>query len=148
MIIADDLAKLARELGGPMANEVRIRGSVSRAYYAAYHYCDQAANSWCDPLPAAAKEEKRSHEQLYHRLENCSKNKTIEKDLKLMAAEAKNLRNLRVRADYYLSDNFDQKSVIRSLSYMSQVKSYLDLIINATNAVAATEIVATNKSEL
>ena len=148
MITADDIAKLARELGGPMANEVRIRGSISRAYYAAYHYCDQAANSWCDPLPNAVKEEKRSHEQLYHRLENFSKNKAIEKDLKLMAAEAKNLRSLRVRADYYLNDNFDQKTIIRSLSHMSQVKSCLDLITTTTSAVAATELIASKKSDL
>lgn len=122
-----------------MANEVHIRCGVSRAYYAAYHYCDQAAKSWCNQLPDAEKKDRGSHAQLYRRLENFSKDKSTETNLKLMAAEAKNLRNLRVKADYHLSDNLDNKVMLRSLSHMSQVKGYLDSITKAATPVAAIE---------
>lgn len=139
MITANDIAQLARDLNLPTANEARIRCSVSRAYYAAYHYCDQAANTWCNPLPEAEKKDRPTHAQLYLRLEKFSKDKVTEKELQAMAKEAKNLRLLRVKADYNLTDSLDQKTVTRSLSYMSQVKSYLDSIIKATTAATTTK---------
>lgn len=126
MITADDIADLARKLVGDTANEVRIRCGVSRAYYAAFHYCETAAKSWCNQLSAAEKEDRGNHAQLYHRLENLCKDKVAENGLKLMAAEAKKLRTLRVQSDYHLNDTVDQRTFIRSLHLMGQVKLHLD----------------------
>lgn len=139
MVNADDIAKLARELATPMANEARIRCSVSRAYYAAFHYCDLAANTWCKPLSKDDEKDRQTHQQLYHRLENFSIDKTTEKDLQAMSQEAKNLRSLRVQADYYLNEKLDQKTIARSLNYMSQVKLYLDSIKKVTTKDATNE---------
>lgn len=126
MITADDIADLARKLVGETANEVRIRCGVSRAYYAAFHYCEIAANSFCSQLSEADKEDRGNHAQLYHRLENLSKNKATEGNLKLMAAEAKKLRTLRVQSDYHLNETVNQRDFGRSIHHMSQVKSYLE----------------------
>lgn len=132
MIKADDIAQLARVLVTDTANEARIRCAVSRAYYAAFHYCDFAATSWCNPLPAADKKDKGEHAQLYLQLQTCCKDTSLEKDLKLMVAEAKKLRDLRIQSDYELNDTVDQKVFGRSIHLMSQVKSYLDSLVVAT----------------
>ena len=132
MIKADDIAQLARVLVTDTANEARIRCGVSRAYYAAFHYCDFAATAWCNPLPVAGKKDKGEHAQLYLQLQTCFKDARLEKDLKLMVAEARKLRDLRTQSDYKLNDTVDKKTHIRSLHLMSQVKSYLDSIVSAT----------------
>lgn len=126
MITADDIADLARKLVGETANEVRVRCGVSRTYYAAFHYCETAANSLCNQLSDEDKKNRGSHDQLYYRLENLSKDNGTEKNLQLMAAEAKKLRTLRVRSDYHLNDTVDKKLFERSLHHMSQVKGYLE----------------------
>lgn len=128
MITADDIADLARNLVTQTANEVRIRCGVSRAYYAAFHYCDSAANSFCNQLTDSEKEGRGDHSKLYLRLEKHGKHTANDNNLKLMAAEARKLRSLRLEADYVLSAAVDQKSHIRSLSHMRQVKDYLNLL--------------------
>lgn len=126
MITADDIADLARNLVTDTAKEARIRCGVSRAYYAAFHYCRTAANKWCNPIPEADKKKGRSHDQLFLQLKNHSKDTSKIKNLQTMAAEAEKLRVLRVESDYYLSATVDQKTFIRSLHIMSQVKNSLD----------------------
>ena len=126
MTTADEIADLARNLGGPTANEVRIRCGISRAYYAAFHYCEMAANNFCEQLPESDKKDRGNHSQLYVRLENHSKSRANELNLKKMAAEAQNLKNLRVDADYHLNKILDLKLHGRSLHYMNQVKYYLN----------------------
>ena len=128
MITADDIADLARNLVTQTANEVRIRCGVSRAYYAAFHYCNSAANSFCNQLTDSEKEGRGEHSKLYLRLEKHCKDTSNDSNLKLIAAEAKKLRSLRLEADYNLNATVDQKSHIRSLSHMSQVKNYLNLL--------------------
>jgi hypothetical protein len=132
LIKADDIAQLARVLVTETANEARIRCAVSRAYYAAFHYCDFAATSWCNPLPAADKKDKGEHAQLYLQLQTCCKDASLEKDLKLMVVEAKKLRDLRIQSDYELTDTVDQKVFGRSIHLMGQVKSYLDSLVVST----------------
>ena len=128
MITADDIADLARNLGTQTANEVRIRCGVSRAYYAAFHYCEKAANQFCNQLPDSDKEGRGDHSKLYVRLEKHSNDTSNEDNLRKMAAEARNLRTLRVDADYHLEKTLDLKSHGRSLHYMNQVKKYHNLL--------------------
>lgn len=143
MIKADDIAQLARTLVTDTANETRIRCGVGRAYYAAYHYCDIAAKSWCNSLPDADKKDKGEHAQLYLQMQTCCKDASLQNDLKLMVAEARKLRDLRVQSDYHLNDTVDQKVFGRSIHLMSQVKSYLDLLVASTTKTAAIENEAT-----
>ena len=126
MITADDIADLARNLVTDTANEARIRCGVSRAYYAAFHYCKTAAATSCYPLPETDKKDRGEHAQLYHQLKNKSKETSKETHLRTMAAEAGKLTDLRVESDYYLSKTVDQKTFARSLHHMKQVKSSLD----------------------
>ena len=145
MIKADDIAQLARGLVTDTANEARIRCGVSRAYYAAFHYCNFAATSWCNPLPTADKKDKGEHAQLYLQLQTCCKDASLDKDLKLMVAEAKKLRDLRIQSDYRLNETVDQKVFGRSIHLMGQVKIYLDSVAKATTKVVAVDLDATKK---
>ncbi len=126
MITADDIADLARNLVTDTANEARIRCAVSRAYYAAFHYCKTAANKWCNPLPETDKKNRGEHAQLYYQLNNHSKDASKENSLRTLAAEAGKLKDLRVQSDYYLDAAVDQKIFARSLHIMNQVKNSLD----------------------
>lgn len=126
MITADDIADLARNLVTDTAKEARIRCGVSRAYYAAFHYCKAAADTWCNSLPETDKKDRGEHAQLYHQLKNHSKDASKETHLRTMAAEAGKLKDLRVESDYYLSATVDQKTFIRSTHHMSNVKKHLD----------------------
>lgn len=138
MITADDIADLARKLVGDTATEVRIRCGVSRAYYAAFHYCETAANSFCSALSDADREDRGNHAQLYYRLENLSNDDAIANNLKLMAAEAKKLRTLRVRSDYHLNDTVDKRTFERGLHHMSEVKSYLESLNTSAQTQSST----------
>lgn len=115
MITADDIADLARNLVTDTAKEARIRCGVSRAYYAAFHYCKTAANTWCNPIPDADKKKGRSHDQLFLQLKSHSKDTSKIKSLQTMAAEAEKLRDLRVASDYELGATVDKKDFERSL---------------------------------
>lgn len=126
MITADDIADLARNLVTETAKEARIRCGVSRAYYAAFHYCRTAANTWCNPLTKADKKGRGEHAQLYHQLKNYSKDALKVISLRTMAAEAGKLKDLRVESDYKLGLTVNQKTFARSLHIMNQVKSSLD----------------------
>lgn len=126
MITADDIADLARNLVTDTAKEVRVRCGVSRAYYAAFHYCKTAANTWCHPLPETDKKDRGEHAQLYYQLKNHGKDASKETHLRIMAAEAGKLKDLRVESDYCLSATVDQKTFARSLHIMNQVKNSLD----------------------
>ena len=126
MITADDIADLARNLNTEIANEARVRCGMSRAYYAAFHYCKVAANTWCHPLPVADKENRGEHAQLYHQLKNHSKDVSKEINLRTMAAEAGKLKDLRVISDYDLATTVNKRDLERGLHHMSKVRNCLD----------------------
>lgn len=126
MITVLDLAKLARNMAGPLADETRLRCAIGRAYYSAFHNCGQAANRWCGNLTPDEKKNKGSHEQLYFRLENHSSHKQMDEELSILAEEAKKLRNYRVKSDYELTDTIIRKDVDRSFAYMQNVQKSFD----------------------
>ena len=135
MIKIDDIERLARELINDRANEVKHRCAISRAYYATFHYCKNAATKWCNPLPESEKENKGEHSKLYLQLDTCSKDQAKAGNLRLMAAEARKLKNLRTRADYNLDETLDGKDYTRGMSYLSQVKTYLSELNNTEPTV-------------
>lgn len=128
MIKIEDLEQLARDLINDRSKEVKFRCAISRAYYAAYHYCREAADSWCEPLPENQKTDKGEHAKLFLRLKTCSKEKAKSENLKLMALEAEKLRNFRLTADYDLLNNKISSEYSRSLHLMAQVRNYHKVI--------------------
>lgn len=123
MTTAFDIAKLARNLCGQIADETRIRCAVGRSYYAAFHFCQGAAEAWCTPLTSDEKRDAGSHDQLYARLQGHSKVSKIDESLRLMAEQAKKLRVLRVTADYHLDKSVTSVDLQRGLVYMQQVQT-------------------------
>lgn len=122
MIEIKDIADLARKLCAPAANESRIRCAIGRAYYAAYHYCLSAADAWCTQLRPEEEEGKGKHEKLYDRLQGHSKKQELDKELRLIAEDAKKLRTLRVGADYDLSKDYSMRDLTRGLGFLKQVE--------------------------
>lgn len=122
MITPEDIAKLARNLAGQLADETRVRCAIGRSYYAAFHYCRCAAGNWCDPLPPNEKQGRGEHEKLYARLQGHSKISGLDAGLRTIAEQAKKLRNLRVDADYHLNKTMNTKDLTRSLAYLSQIE--------------------------
>jgi len=124
VITVSDLAQLARNIAGPLADETRLRCAIGRAYYSAFHNCDQAANKWCGDLtPVERDKYKGAHIQLYFRLENHnSSDKQMDAELSFLAEEAKKLRNLRASADYELTETIIRRDVDRSFAYMQNVQ--------------------------
>jgi len=128
LIQIDDIELLARTLVNDTANEARLRCAVSRAYYAAFHRCKSAADLWCRDLTESEKENKGEHSKVYAQLEDCSADLDKAENLKLMAAEAKKLKMLRITADYKLDKSVDNKDHLRSLQHMNKVKEYFAAI--------------------
>jgi hypothetical protein len=124
MIGVDDIEKLARTLCGDTAPEARIRCAIGRAYYAAYHYAKVAADTWCGQLTEAEEAGKGSHEKLYLRLRDHSKDEKNDAALRQLAEEAKKARTLRHDADYALDKSITRKDLDRTIHYMSNVKIY------------------------
>jgi len=111
MVTAEDFAKLARSLVNETSPEIRIRCAISRAYYAAYHFCEDAANKFCAPLTTEEKDKaKGSHDALFIRLRDKSQDASKTSDLKFIAEEAKKIRNYRVDADYKLGKTITKKN--------------------------------------
>jgi hypothetical protein len=122
MITPQDLAELSRSLVGSVTPEVRIRCAISRSYYAAYHFCNLAANNWCNDLSPGEDTNKGAHEKLYARLQNHSKFSALDNDLRLIAQHAKKLRDFRIKADYHLDDTVTQKDHTRGLVWMVEIQ--------------------------
>ncbi len=125
MIQIDDIESLARNLVTSTANEAKVRCAISRAYYAAFHHCKNAAKLWCRTLTESEKLHKGEHSKIYAQLEECSIHREKAENLKLMAAEAKKLKILRITADYQLEKNVGSQDHLRSLQHMNKVKGYL-----------------------
>lgn len=123
MITFEELEKFARSLESPVANEVKQRCAISRAYYAAFHRCNLAADKWCGVLTADEEKNKGEHEKLYTRLQDHSKLISLDVELRVLAEEAKKLRTLRTTADYHLDKDITAKDVTRSFHHMGTVKN-------------------------
>ncbi|MEQ1601029.1 MAG: hypothetical protein HOP04_10925 [Methylophilaceae bacterium] len=126
MIEPRDFEDQARGIVGTLPTEVKFRTGISRAYYAAFHYCNVAAKTWCNQLPNTEKKDKGIHEQLYCQLQKPSNLAVVDSSLRSMAELAKKLKFLRVDADYHLDKTISNKEYTSALSYMSNVKKELE----------------------
>lgn len=103
----EDLLSLASELcTGPA--EAHWRSSVSRAYYAAYHGC----NDWHDALPMPGSNSGSGggvHQQFINRLRNPDTSVPVAaRNLsKVLATQLEVLRGQRGKADYQLLETVD-----------------------------------------
>lgn len=132
MIEPKDLLVYARNLHTATAKEVQLRSAISRAYYAAFHYCDRSAQKFCDELSATSPELSKgvgTQEKVYIRMERYCREPKVKEDVRTMAQVAKNLRNLRTDADYKLHKTVGGKEATRGLSYASQVERLFNEII-------------------
>lgn len=120
-VTPEDLLAYARKLCGPLSTEVVLRASVSRSYYAAFHWCSAAADRYCEPLPASALKV-GMNERVYVRLSSCSRNPNLEGKLRLLAEQAKKLRDLRTKADYSLQVKVDNRDATHGLGLAAQVQ--------------------------
>lgn len=103
-----DLHALAVDLSAG-ANEVHWRSSISRAYYASYHAC----NDWHSqmPLPGTkAPPGTGMHQSFCHQLKNPAPGtaEALAKKSKLMGMMLDVMRDQRKVADYNLGDSVDQ----------------------------------------
>jgi uncharacterized protein (UPF0332 family) len=108
------LLELARALQ-IQGTEVKLRTCVSRAYYAGFHWCSDAAGRFCRPLNAPTKHT-GIHEQIYLQLEQTCHEPRVKSDLRLMAQRARKLRGYRVIADYELGATVDGKDATQSIA--------------------------------
>jgi hypothetical protein len=114
--------ELARALQA-QGTEVKLRTCVSRAYYAGYHWCEDAAKRFCDPLPpAVASADKGSHWRIYMQLEKTCREPRVKDDLRVMALRARTLRGYRVTADYKLGATVDGKDATQSVTIAGQLQ--------------------------
>jgi len=123
MIDPSDLIKFARELYGPSANEVRLRGAISRAYYGAYHYCDQIADKYCGELSESdLAREKGMHIQLFVRMDRYCDDVAVVEDVRILGQQAKKLHYRRIKADYDLTGTIVGRDVNESLSWARDIE--------------------------
>lgn len=127
MIDPSDFESQARNIVGTNPTEVKMRTGISRAYYAAFHYCKLAANTWCNQLSEIEKKDKKgSHEQLFFQLQKPSNLTIVDDSLRNMAEQAKKLKTLRLDADYELSKTINNRDYTSALNFMSNVKKELE----------------------
>lgn len=133
MIRPEQMAGLARNLGGQLADETKIRCAIGRGYYAVYHYCKDIADRFCAPLASGEEKNKGEHEKLFARLQGHSKQQDLDQNLRVLAEEAKKLRALRVTADYHLSDDVTPRELARGLSHLTRVEGLLKAFPQASD---------------
>ncbi|WP_156992292.1 GreA/GreB family elongation factor [Paraburkholderia oxyphila] len=108
MVSLDDLAAYGVELVKADASELQLRNGTGRLYYVAFHLCDRAGEEHCNPLPTQEGKDKGMHERAYLRLEGHCKEPAISNSrLKTICQKARDMRELRTRADYHLDENFE-----------------------------------------
>lgn len=125
-IAKEDLLTLAGELV-ESASEVHWRSGVSRAYYAAYHGCQE----WHEalPMPGILGGPTGVHQSFLHQLRNPAPETKgdIRVLSKALAPFLESLRNSRNEADYHL-DSFINQEYARNA--LERAKHLLDKISN------------------
>jgi len=117
-VSADDFVATAQSILNGPTSEIAHRTSASRAYYGAFHACLSIAQShpkvFLDPsLP--------THERLYRGVGKLSGANQDETDLKKIIYLTKNLRDIRVHADYDTSRPFLKQLAIQAISTANNV---------------------------
>ena len=111
-----------------IAREEWARSGVSRLYYACYHFCNKAAESWCSGLPEHLAEKKGHHQKLITRLKNQARQDAIKSHLIDLANMLGKALNERVDADYFLDRQVNEDSYARTLMCGRQIKAKFEEI--------------------
>lgn len=107
MITVDELGAYGRNLVAADAPEVQLRNGAGRMYYAAFHRCRMVSEAHCNELPPDQIGNRGSHQKVYARLERHCRNVAISNHrLSLICQKAREMLELRVRADYHIDDSF------------------------------------------
>lgn len=106
-MLAADFLLLAKGISS-QPGEAHQRTSISRAYYAAYHWC----KDWHAALPApgsAGSQQGGAHQVLISQLLNPAPELTAElkRKSKMIGYALQDLRAKRTLADYYLAETID-----------------------------------------
>ena len=118
-IRADDLHALALELKSSK-EEVRLRAGASRAFYAAYHWCEAIRFKFSIPRPSNV----GSHHALIQALSNFEDaKKTTRSNIRILGRLLTRARRLRVAADYNLDEDFSVNKAEESVLLAGQVKT-------------------------
>lgn len=117
-VVADDFVAIAQWILNEQQSEISHRSSANRAYYGAFHACLSIAENhpkvFLDPaLP--------THARLYRAVGSLSGATPDESDLKKIIYLTKNLRDVRVHADYDLTRPFLNLFAIQAISTANNV---------------------------
>jgi len=99
--------------------EVFKRSAASRAYYCAFHVCQNIADT--QQLPPAQNRNTGSHQQLIKRLLH-SDNKRLNK----LGTVLRQGRDLRTEADYKLSSTFSKENAFKSLQFATFIAEHIE----------------------
>jgi uncharacterized protein (UPF0332 family) len=120
-ISIDDIINIANELKRNQS-EIYQRSSVSKSYYAAFHFCLNFANQF--RLPDSVKSNFGKHEKLIRRFTEYSGER--ENELRKVGHYLRLARDNRVDADYALSSEFGIKTAEQNVSYYSLIKDTIN----------------------
>ncbi len=117
------------------SREVFARSGISRAYYACYHYCLNAANNWCSPLPKEQKQDAGNHEQLIRRLKSQGRHQPAKAHLTTLADMLHRARDLRVDADYHLDSAVGQDEYYKALKFGREIQKKVSEIAKSIDGI-------------
>lgn len=111
MIKPDDILQFAEELDKKHVSEVAFRTVIGRAYYASYHKAKMS------PKAKNFKSPRRSeHDALIKFYKNCP-----DIECKVIGNKLSDLRALRTKADYFISDELDAYSGQKAIGVAKQI---------------------------
>jgi uncharacterized protein (UPF0332 family) len=122
-ISPDDLLSLARELANH-DNEVYWRDAASRAYYSAFHWCQQISQTL--PEPRYDSNVKGIHDYLIKKFQDAGG--THKNQLKAIAFMLKEARDVRVKADYNVQVSFSKQKTGENIGYAERISQLVGLI--------------------
>lgn len=130
MISPADLIAYARNLYTPTAKEIALRSGISRAYYGAFHYCQDVANRWCDEIPPEEIIKPLGvHARLYVRMEKYCKVANVSASVRFMALRARTLHGERITADYELDSDVGPRQITAALSIANDIQTEYNKLV-------------------
>ena len=122
-----NLLDLSQSLIGTAVDEVTVRCSIGRSYYAAFHLAKDFHRSLSQP-GALTGRSAGVHETLYQQLESPTISKTDPKYAvsKKVAAIARDLKRVRAAADYELKQTFSKKVAQQAIDDTLRLKALVE----------------------
>ena len=121
----DDLINFAKEIAGN-PSEIHQRCSASRAYYASYHLCNGFAETRDIPHHYEEKTSYGFHEALIKRFTEFNQTSKEATNLKSVGYMLRQSRDIRVNADYRLTETFDSKDTKLAIGYFEKIFERLE----------------------